>query len=302
MAASTEQQRRSISGRDILAVTAVIAAFGIAIGAAFVTGTGTGQVTRSVENISFTWQNWLGDFGALLPVGFAFVAGMVAAVNPCGFAMLPAYLGIYLGSAEERARKGGYLSGTITRALWVSAMVTVGFIILFGIAGILLSIATSTIAQYLPWMGLIIGAILVIAAGLMLSGKVLYSALGEQVADRLGGSARKGGGRGYLAYGIGYGAASLSCTLPIFMAVVGSTLAVSGIVPAMAQFVLYALGMGFVITMLTLSTAIFKSALIANIRGITRYVQPASSVLLLVAGAYIVYYWLTLGGLLETIV
>jgi cytochrome c-type biogenesis protein len=302
MSASTQEETKSVSRREVLAALAVIAAFGVAIGAAFVTGTGTGQVTRSVENISFTWQNWLGDFGSLLPVGFAFVAGMVAAVNPCGFAMLPAYLGIYLGSAEERAKRGGILSGALTRALWVSAMVTLGFIILFGIAGILLSIATSTIAQYLPWMGLIIGAILILAAGLMLSGKVLYSALGEQVADKLGGSARQAGSRGYLAYGVGYGAASLSCTMPIFMAVVGSTLAVSGIVPAMAQFVLYALGMGFVITVLTISTAIFKSALVANIRGITRYVQPISSVLLLVAGAYIVYYWLTLGGLLETIV
>jgi cytochrome c-type biogenesis protein len=302
MSASTQEETKSISRREVLAALAVVAAFGVAIGAAFVTGTGTGQVTRSVENISFTWQNWLGDFGSLLPVGFAFVAGMVAAVNPCGFAMLPAYLGIYLGSAEERAKRGGILSGALTRALWVSAMVTLGFIVLFGIAGILLSIATSTIAQYLPWMGLIIGAILILAAGLMLSGKVLYSALGERVADKLGGSAQQSGSRGYLAYGLGYGAASLSCTLPIFMAVVGSTLAVSGIVPAMAQFVLYALGMGFVITVLTISTAIFKSALVANIRGITRYVQPISSVLLLVAGAYIVYYWLTLGGLLETIV
>jgi cytochrome c-type biogenesis protein len=287
--------------RDTLAVIAVVIAFAVAIGGAFVTGTGTGQVTRSVENISFAWSNWLGDFGSLLPVGFAFVAGMVAAVNPCGFAMLPAYLGIYLGSAEQRARQG-LLASHLMRALWVSAMVTLGFIILFGIAGILLSIATSTIAQYLPWMGLAIGAVLVVVAGLMLSGKMMYSALGEQVADRLGGSARQAGGRGYLAYGIGYGAASLSCTLPIFLAVVGSTLAVSGLIPAMLQFILYALGMGFVITMLTVSTAIFKSALLANIRGISRYVQPASGALLLVAGAYIVYYWLTLGGLLETIV
>jgi cytochrome c-type biogenesis protein len=302
MSASSGSDTRSFSRRDALAAGAVLAAFAIAIGAAFVTGTGTGQVTRSVENISFTWQNWLGDFGTLLPVGFAFVAGMVAAVNPCGFAMLPAYLGIYLGSAEQRAASGSGFGRSMARALWVSAMVTLGFIILFGVAGILLSVATSTIAQYLPWMGLIIGVLLVIAAGLMLSGKVMYSSLGEQVADRLGGSARQASGRGYLAYGLGYGAASLSCTMPIFMAVVGSTLAVSGIVPAMAQFILYALGMGFVITMFTVSTAIFKSALLTNLRSISRYVQPVSGVLLLVAGAYIVYYWLTLGGLLETMI
>jgi cytochrome c-type biogenesis protein len=286
--------------REVLAALAVVAVLAVSIGAAFVTGTGTGQVTRGVEQISFAWVNTLSDVATILPLGFAFGAGMVAAVNPCGFAMLPAYLGLYLGSRDEQTSRG-LMTSHLARAFWVSGMVTLGFIVLFGIAGILLSVATSTIAQYLPWLGLGIGALLVIVAGMMLAGRAIYSALGEQVADRLGGRARQAGSRGYFAYGLGYGAASLSCTFPIFIAVVGSTLAVDGAVAAMAQFVLYALGMGAIITVLTVGTAIFKSALVANIRGITRYVQPASGVLLLAAGGYIVYYWLSLGGLLETI-
>ena len=31
------------------------------------------------------------------PLALAFASGMVATVNPCGFAMLPAYLGYFLG-------------------------------------------------------------------------------------------------------------------------------------------------------------------------------------------------------------
>ena len=38
----------------------------------------------------------------LLPVGYAFAAGMVASVNPCGFFMLPSYIS-YLLDAEEAA-------------------------------------------------------------------------------------------------------------------------------------------------------------------------------------------------------
>lgn len=299
MTAST-LNRRTIRRRDILAIVAVVAAFAIAIGSAFVTGTGTGQVTRSVEGVSFAWTNWISDTGTILPFGFAFVAGMVASVNPCGFAMLPAYLGIYLGSTNQREE--ARLVGSLARAVWVSAMVTLGFVVLFGAAGIVFSLATTTISQYMSWLGLIIGALLILVAGLMISGKVIYSALGEQVADRLGGQARQTGGRAYLAYGVGYGAASLSCTFPIFLSVVGTTLAAGGLVSAMGQFILYALGMGLVITALTLGTAIFKSALVANIRGISQYVQPVSAVLLLLAGTYIVYYWLTLGGLLETFI
>ena len=44
---------------------------------------------------------WLTELAAVLPFGFAFGVGMVAAVNPCGFAMLPTYLSLAEWSARE---------------------------------------------------------------------------------------------------------------------------------------------------------------------------------------------------------
>ena len=95
-----------------------------------------------------------------------------------------------------------------------------------------------------------------------------------------------------------YGTASLSCTLPIFLVVVGTTLAVSGITAAVAQFVLYALGMGFVIMLLTVGMALFQSAAVGVMRKALPYIQPVSAGMMILAGSYIVFYWLTLGGLL----
>jgi len=34
----------------------------------------------------------------LLPIGFAFAAGMVASMNPCGFLLLPSYISYHLGT------------------------------------------------------------------------------------------------------------------------------------------------------------------------------------------------------------
>src|SRR6476661_3146053 len=45
--------------------------------------------------------NWVAALAVALPFGYAFGAGMVAAVNPCGFVMLPAYLSLYLGLQEQ---------------------------------------------------------------------------------------------------------------------------------------------------------------------------------------------------------
>ena len=81
----------------------------------------------------------------------------------------------------------------------------------------------------------------------------------------------------------------------------GSTLTTGGVLTATGQFVLYALGMGFVLTLLTLGTALFKYAALRTVRHIVRWVHPVSAVLLLLAGVYLMYYWLTLGGLLAAL-
>ena len=105
--------------------------------------------------------------------------------------------------------------------------------------------------------------------------------------------------KGYFIFGLSYGTASLSCTLPIFLAVVGTSFTVSSIATSFAQFVLYAFGMGVVILGLTLGMALFKGAMVSSMRKAMPYIQPVGTWLMIVAGTYIVFYWLTIGGLLD---
>ena len=69
------------------------------------------------------------------PLALAFAAGLVATVNPCGFAMLPAYLSYFMGIAD--ARDGGVPLGS---ALKVGAVVSSGFLLVFGVAGVLITV------------------------------------------------------------------------------------------------------------------------------------------------------------------
>ena len=270
---------------------------GVAVGAALISGPNGGDITTSVETAASVGGTLLGNVGSALPLGYAFGAGMVSAVNPCGVALLPAYIGFYLGDSDK-PEGGRSVASRLRRALQVSLLVSLGFVALFGIAGVGLGLATSALARYFPWLGLLVGILLIVGGGQAVEGRALYTSFGERLAERFGSSARNASSRGYLAYGLAYGLASLSCTLPIFLAVVGSTLTVQGFLPSLIQFILYGLGMGFVITVLTVSVAFFKHTAIAGTQSVVRYVQPTTAVLLLVAGAYIVYYWLTLGGLL----
>jgi hypothetical protein len=46
-----------------------------------------------------------------------------------------------------------------------------------------------------------------------------------------------------------------------------------------------------VLLVLTLALALFKGGVISRLRSVTPYVQPISATLLVVAGAYIIFYW-----------
>ena len=272
-------------------------ALAIAIVGSIIVGQGadaTGGVNGFVESLSGCSTSFLGSVGALAPFGFAFAAGMAATVNPCGFAMLPAYLGLYLGSNEKETLQPSP-AARLARAVLVGGVVSGGLVLLFGIAGLILGSGGRFVIDIMPWLGLGIGILLTIGGSWLLGGHKLYTGFASRVGARIG-NPNQVGVRGYFLFGVSYGTASLSCTLPIFLAVVGTTLSTSGAVAATGQFILYALGMGFVIMLLTVGMALFKGAMVGALPRALPYTQPLSAALMIVAGGYIVFYWLTLGG------
>ena len=70
----------------------------------------------------------------------------------------------------------------------------------------------------------------------------------------------------YFLFGIAYGMASLGCTLPVFMVVVGSAMKSQGFTEGIFQFLSYSLGMGAVLTALALSMAVFHGGLATYLR------------------------------------
>ena len=271
----------------LVGALALLAAFMAAI----ITGTDDiGFINNFVERLSGGSSTRLDEIGNRFSLGLPFVAGMVSTVNPCGFAMLPAYLGLYIGSNDPQAG----MPKKVSRALLVGLVVTSGFIILFGISGTIVSAGARAIIDFIPWVGLSIGIILVAVGSWLLGGGKLYTAIASQTASRIG-TPGQVSVKEFFLFGLSYGIASLSCTLPIFLSVIGVSLAGTSIVTSIQQFVLYALGMGLVIILMTVSMAIFKELIVRFLRKVQPFVQPVSAVFMIIAGCYIVYYWMTLG-------
>ena len=228
--------------------------------------------------------------GSHLWWSYAFLLGAVAAFNPCGFALLPAYLGLYLNEDRDGSRVG--------RPLAVAAAVAVPFVALFGLMGAIFSLGSSLIVRSLPWAGLAVGVGSILVGGVMLAGTRIGTRSPQRLAARLGKAANESGTRGYTAFGLGYGVASLGCTLPLFLSLMGTATAVGGVGAAVAAFALYGAGMAAVLGVLTIAAGLVTFGVLARLRTMTRAVHGLSVAFLFLSGAYVVYYWLSAGRIL----
>ena len=286
---------QALLGRRLLAIASVLSVLAAAVVAAVALRPESAGV-GGIEQLSAASASYLSHLARLIPFGYAFGAGMVSAVNPCGFALLPAYLGLYL-----RDRETASATERLARAAVVGVTVTATFIVVFGLVGLALTLIGAVLGSYLRWAGLAVGVLLVIVGGSVLGGRHLNLGLAQHLGDRIGIAAQSGGVRAYAAYGLAYAVGSLGCTLPIFLAVVGIGLGSRGAAGAAVQLLLYGLGMGAVLTFLALGTALVRRTAFRRIRNLGGLVEPLSAALLLVTGGYVVFYWLSPGGTLAAI-
>lgn len=219
--------------------------------------------------------------GSSVPFSIALTAGGLAVVNPCAFPLLPAFLSFYLGADEQR------LPAAPTRALQgllVGALVATGFLGVFAVVGLPLSLGLSAIANAVPWLGL--------ATGAALAGTGLLAVVGVSVhlpsRVRLQPHARPTRTVGAMVlFGVGYGAASLGCTLPIFLALVGASLGAA----KLTIFAAYAAGMTLVLTALAVTVAFTRQGIARFLRRLLPQISRLAGLLLLASGGYLVYYW-----------
>jgi cytochrome c-type biogenesis protein len=275
--------------RTTIAWVAVVFTLSVAVMSAL--HTGSGGLAIAVSTLAGSAGDAVQRAGSALPLSYAFVIGMASAVNPCGFALLPTYLGLYLVTSAVERRTW---SAQLRRALLVSLTMTASFVLLFGAAGLVLDVAGALVGPLLPWLSIGVGVVLVLAGGRLIAGGSLSAQPAERLADSLGSASREVGLRGYAAYGLAFALTSFGCTLPLFLSVVGAGLTDAH---ALQDLLLYALGMGTVVLVLTLIVAIVGRGVFVRIRAAGRILQPLGALLLLATGGYIVYYWVSAGGI-----
>jgi cytochrome c biogenesis protein CcdA len=227
----------------------------------------------------------------------ALAAGMLATVNPCGFALLPTYVSLLVlpgpddtaGRDSSAAGRPGGAEGSrgraIGRALLMTGAMTGGFVAVFAVFGLVVTPLALSVQRYLPWVTLVVGTVLMGVGLWLVSGREIYLA-----TPRLRAGRPTRAPVSLAAYGASYAVASLSCTIGPFLALTTSALRSASLAAGIAVFGAYAAGMGLVVGVLTLGTALAWHTLAGRLRRVLPYVSRAGGLLLVVAGGYVTYY------------
>ncbi|MEM8706206.1 MAG: cytochrome c biogenesis CcdA family protein [Actinomycetota bacterium] len=217
-------------------------------------------------------------------LAFPFSVGMLAAFNPCGFAMLPTYIGYFIGTGDaEQATK----VRAITRGLWVGSMLTLGFVAVFGGLGILISLFLSqgTVVEYIGYVTVALGVLLIPMGIAMFMGRQIMVSIPKM---NKGTDSRESSSM--FLFGVSYAVVSLSCTIGLFISAVSNTFTTDGFVQGVGSFLAYSLGMGAIILFLTVSLARAKNNVATNMRRILPHMGKISGVVLVIAGIYLIDY------------
>ncbi|NUT35083.1 MAG: cytochrome c biogenesis protein CcdA [Hamadaea sp.] len=215
------------------------------------------------------------------PFGLALAAGVLAAVNPCGFALLPADVSLLVHDGEPDPPPARALG----RAAGLTAAMTLGFVAVFGAFGLLAAPAASWLAERLPWLTIVIGVVLVAVGGWLASGRELPSpvpklrqapVLRRRVASMT-------------LFGAAFAIASLGCTIGPFLGVVVAAFTMS---PAqgVALFLAYSGGMAVVVGTVAGAVALAQQTVVTWLRRSAPIVARGAGVIMVLSGAYVAWY------------
>jgi cytochrome c-type biogenesis protein len=216
-------------------------------------------------------------------LSLGFIRGMIAAVNPCGFILLPTYLLYFLGISGDG---DGAQRAPVRRALVVSAAVSGGFLSVFLAVGIVTQAFTNWINEHAKYATAVIGIGLIVLGASMLFGYRLPFTTPKLDA---GGRDRTVGSM--FVYGVAYAVASIGCTIGLFMSTLFGTAERAGYLSGVATIAAYGLGMALLVSALTVTLAVAQVGLLRVLRRGMQYVDVVAGAFVVLSGVYLLWYF-----------
>lgn len=213
------------------------------------------------------------------------VAAVASFFSPCAIGLLPGYVG------HAVRFHGGTEGGRLRRAAGLGAVAASGLLLVFlGIGGLAFAFSQS-ISPYVPWLGPIVGVVLVLVGVLLLvrpysvALQRFFSPLTAIGAD----AGPQRGTFGYFLYGLGYGAGSAGCTAPVLLSLIALATS-AGPYEGLLMILLWAFSAAAFMAILTVVIAGGRAGLAEWLRRHAHKVEVASALLFVAAGVFLVWF------------
>ena len=211
---------------------------------------------------------------------YSFMLGVLAAVNPCGFVLLPAYLAYFLGVDSSSSNRA-----PLVRALKVSAVVSAGFLLVFLVIGTISRLFTQWIEMNAKYAGFVVGVGMIgLGVAMLLGWKPSFAT--PDITVR-----RDHSLRAMFLFGVAYAVASIGCTIGFLTTAILGSISVHGFASGVLSIVLYGLGMALLVSTVTISMAFARTGLLKVLKRGLPYADRAAAVFILLTGAYLSWYW-----------
>ena len=214
-------------------------------------------------------------------VYFSFLQGVVAFFAPCAVALLPGYIVAFI-SRNSHSNPG--ISRQLYRGLKLALLSILGILVVYAIAGGLIIVAAQVLKDYLKWITMGMGVALIMVGTFMVAGKDFSFSINMNNPSNQTEAVEA------FMFGIAYAIGALGCLFPLFLVVATQAMAAPSLWLGALYIVAYFVGIsGMMIGIILLST-FAKNWLMKYLRKILPHMESLTGGLLILAGAYVIYY------------
>ncbi|MEX0721582.1 MAG: cytochrome c biogenesis CcdA family protein [Balneolaceae bacterium] len=218
-------------------------------------------------------------------VYFSFLQGVVAFFAPCAVVLLPGYIIVYISRSSADQPK---LSTKLKRGLKLSLLSIMGILLIYAIAGVLIILASQLLKEYMKWITVAMGGVIIVLGFLMIAGKNLTFSI------NMNNTTNKSEVIEAFTFGMAYAVGALGCLFPLFLIVATQAMAAPSILQGASYILAYFAGISLMMIAAIMLSTFAKDLLMKYLRKILPHMEVITGVLLILAGAYVIYYQMVL--------
>jgi cytochrome c biogenesis protein CcdA len=218
-------------------------------------------------------------------VYFSFVQGVLAFLAPCAVALLPGYIVAFISRNSE----GEPTTATrMARGLKLAMLSILGILVIYAVAGAMIVVAAQILKDYMKWITIGMGAVLIILGILMVIGKnISFSLNMNNVTHRTEAVEA-------FVFGIAYAIGALGCLFPLFLVVATQAMAAPTVWMGVSYIGAYFVGISGMMIAVIILSSFAKDLLMKYLRKILPHMERVTGGLLILAGIYVIHYQMVL--------